>query len=482
MKKIFLWLAAGLVSGSAMAQIGSDGVATGIDDPVLMVINGHEITRGEFEYSYNKNNAEGVLDKKSVKDYVPLFVNFKLKVEAAKEAGIDTVGDLRREINGYREQMVLSNLVDSDYIERKAEETYLQTAARFAGQDMLKASHILVLMRQDADAATQARAKARIDSIYAVLQGGADFAEVARRCSDDKGSAVRGGQLGQFGKGMMIPDFEAAAYSLQAGEMSAPVKSTVGWHIIKVEERHPFEPYEYHREAIMKFLEKRGIREASAQVLIDSMARTQHLSREVVVENYLKDMMEKDAEQRYLAQEYYDGTLMYEISKTHVWDPAAKDKEGMKRYFELNRAKYDWDSPRFRGIVIHAKTRAALKRAKQLTKGQSQQNWVSAIMKGLNTDSVKLVRVEQGIYVKGQNKAVDELVFKDKTVKFTPTKAYPYVAKMGKKLKKPETYEDVVGQVTTDYQKQKEQEWVDGLRKQYSVYVDENVLATVNAH
>lgn len=477
-----MWLLAWLLSGSAWAQISGDGVATGVDDPVLMVINGHEITRSEFEYSYNKNNTDGVLDKKSVKDYVPLFVNFKLKVEAAKDAGIDTVGDIRREINGYREQMVLSNLVDSDYIERKAKETYQQTAARFAGQDMLKASHILVLMRQDADAATQVRAKARVDSIYQVLQGGADFAEVARQCSDDKGSAVRGGQLGEFGKGMMIPDFETAAYSLQAGEVSAPVKSTVGWHIIKVEDRHPFESYEYHRDAIMKFLEKRGIRETSAQALIDSMARTQHLSRETVVENYLKDLMDRDAEQRYLAQEYYDGTLMYEISKTHVWDPAAKDKNGMKRYFESNRAKYNWDSPRFRGIVIYAKDKVALKQAKQLTKGQSQQNWVSVITKGLNTDSVKLVRVEQGIYAKGQNKAVDKLVFKDKNVKFTPSKAYPCVAKMGQKLKKPETYEDVLGQVTTDYQKQKEQEWVESLRKQYSVYVDENVLATVNAH
>lgn len=482
MKKTWMWLAACLLSVSASAQISGDGLATGIDDPVLMVINGHEITRSEFEYSYNKNNADGVLDKKSVKDYVPLFVNFKLKVEAAKEAGVDTVGDIRREIFGYREQMVMANLVDSDYIERKAQETYRQTAERFAGQDLLKASHILVLMRQDADAATQARAKARIDSIYQVLQGGADFAEVARQCSDDKGSAVRGGQLGEFGKGMMIPDFEAAAYALKAGEMSAPVKTTVGWHIIKVEDRHPFESYEHHHDAILKFLEKRGIREASAQALIDSMARTQNLSREAVVENYLNDLTAKDAEQRYLAQEYYDGTLMYEISKTRVWDPAAKDKMGLKRYFEQNRAQYNWDSPRFRGIVIYAKDNASLKKAKKLTKGKSLQNWASSITKGLNTDSVKLVRVEQGIFAKGQNKAVDKLVFKDKNVKYTPTKAYPSVGTVGKKLKKPETYEDVLGQVTADFQKQKEQEWVEGLRKQYSVYVDEHVLATVNEH
>lgn len=483
MKKTLLLFATALLGIPAFAQLGEgDGVATGIDDPVLMVINGHEITRGEFEYSYNKNNAEGVLDKKSIQDYVPLFVNFKLKVEAAKDAGIDTIAAIRREIEGYREQMVIASLVDSDFIERKARETYQQTADRFAGQDMLTASHILVLMRQDADAQAQARAKERIDSIYRVLQEGADFAEVARQCSDDKMSAARGGRLGEFGKGMMIPDFEQAAYALQAGEMSAPVKTTVGWHIIKMEDRHPFESYEYHREAILKFLDKRGIREASASALVDSTAKRRGLTREETMSQYLQELMDSDAEQRYLAQEYYDGTLMYEISKTHVWDPAARDEAGMSRYFETHRADYDWDSPRFRGLVVHAKDKATLKRAKQLTKGRAERDWATAVTTGLNTDSVKVVRVEHGIFAKGQNKAVDKLAFKDKSATIKPSKTYPEVGIVGKKLKRPETYEDVKGQVSADFQRQKEKEWVESLRRIYSVYVDEAVLATVNAH
>lgn len=90
-----------------------------------------------------------------MKDYVQLFVDFKLKVEAAKDAGIDTISAIRKELFGYKEQMVIPTLVDSDFIEREARNTYEQTAQHFAGQDMLTASHILVLLRQDADEAAQ---------------------------------------------------------------------------------------------------------------------------------------------------------------------------------------------------------------------------------------------------------------------------------------------------------------------------------------
>ena len=269
MKKILLFVTSLLMSMSLMAQDA---------DPVIMTINGAQVKRSEFEYSYNKNNSDGVLDKKTVEEYVPLFVNFKLKVAEAMAQGLDTVPAIRKELDGYKEQFVIPTIVDSAYIEREARRTYDNTAARFGGQDLLIASHILVLLRQDATAEQIAAGRNRIDSIYNVLKDvPADklaerFAEVAKANSDDKGSAQRGGALGQFGKGMMIPDFETAAYQLQAGQMSKPFKSTVGYHIIYLTDRHQFEPYEFHRESILKFLDQRGVKEASANAYIDSVA------------------------------------------------------------------------------------------------------------------------------------------------------------------------------------------------------------------
>ncbi len=470
MKK-FTLLVAGIFCGlTSMAQT----------DPVIMKINGQNITRGEFEYSFNKNNSEGVLDKKTVKEYVPLFVDFKLKVEAAKDAKIDTLTSIRKELRGYKEQMILPELVDSTFIEREARKTYENTAARFAGEDILNAAHILVLMRQTATEAQQLAAKARIDSIYDVLKGGADFATVAKECSDDKGSAARGGELGEFGKGMMIPDFENAAYALKEGEMSAPFKTTAGWHIVLLHNRHQFEPYEFHRDNIYKFLEQRGIKEASANAYIDSLATLNNVSRDEMVDKLHDEIVSKDPELKNLAQEYYDGTLMYELVNTNVWTKAQNDEEGQAAYFKAHQKDYTWDEPRFCGIVIHAKDNATIKSAKKMLKGVAEPDWAKTLTTAFNNDSVKLVRIERGIFKKGDNKNVDALVFKSGEVK--PMKDFPETDVFGKNAKKPRTYKDVKGQVTTDFQNAEEKKWVEELRAKYPVEIYDNVVDTVNNH
>ena len=477
MKKIAFLVASLMVGLSAVAQTG---------DPVVMKINGKNITRSEFEYSFNKNNSDGVLDKKTVEEYVPLFVDFKLKVAEAESQRIDTLGTIRKELDGYKEQMVLPTLVDNDYIEREARRTYDQTASRFEGQDLLTASHILVLMRQDATAEQQTAAKVRIDSIYGVLKAvpkeqlAERFAELAKEKSDDKGSARQGGALGQFGKGMMIPDFEQAAYALKAGEMSAPVKSTVGWHIILMTERHPFESYEYHHDNIIKFLEQRGIKEASANAYLDSVANERSISRAELVDELHEKLMAKDAELKNLSQEYYDGTLMYEVTKKDVWDKAQQNTAGQEAYFKAHKKDYAWDSPRFCGIAIHTKDAATMAQVKKLLKGVAEEDLAKKAV-SLNNDSVKVVRVERGIFKQGDNAGVDKLVF-GKNVELKPMAGYPVTDVWGKKVKAPRTMMDVKGQVTADYQNEQERLWVEKLRKKFAVEVYDDVIKTVNKH
>ena len=471
MRKIAFAVVGTLLAANVMAQVS---------DPVVMTINGKDITRSEFEYSYNKNNSDGVLDKKSVKEYVPLFVDFKLKVAAAEDASIDTIGKIRRELAGYKEQMVLPTIVDTAFIEREARITYDNTAARFGGDDMLTASHILVLVRQDAKESQREAAKQRIDSIYKLLLNGADFAETAKKCSDDTHTKNNGGSLGQFGKGMMIPEFEKAAYALKAGEMSEPVLTAAGWHIIKMEDRHPFESYEFHHDNIVKFLEQRGVKEASANNYIDSVAKQRNVSREVVVDELCKKLMDKDRDLKYLSQEYYDGTLMYEVCKSEIWDKAKNDEAGLQAFFNRNKKNYVWDSPRFCGVVIHAKDEATLAAAKKRLKGVDEADWAKTLTSTFNNDSVKLIRVERGIYKKGDNANVDKLQFK--TGELKPTKGFEATGVYGKLAKKPRTYKDVRGQVITDYQTMIEVDWVEKLRAKYAVKINDDVVETVNNH
>lgn len=474
MKKIAIWGASLMMGLSAVAQT---------NDPVVMKINGKSITKSEFEYSFKKNNSDGVIDKKTVEEYVPLYVDFKLKVAEAESQRIDTLSAIRKELDGYKEQMVVPTIVDNAYIEREARRTYDQTASRFEGQDLLTASHILVLMRQDATAEQQAQAKVRIDSIYNVLKAVPQaqlkekFAELAKEKSDDKGSAQRGGALGQFGKGMMIPDFENAAYALKAGEMSVPVKSTVGWHIIYMEERHPFEPFEFHHDNIIKFLEQRGIKEASANAYLDSVANERNITRAELVDELHKQMMEKDSDVKNLSQEYYDGTLMYEVTKKDVWDKAQANTAGQEAYFKAHKKDYTWDAPRFCGIVIHTKDAATMAKVKKLLKGAAEEDWAKTAV-SLNNDSVKVVRVERGIFKQGDNANVDKLVFGQKT-EMKPMTGYPVTDIWGKKAKAPRTMKDVKGQVVTDFQNEQEKRWVEGLRKKFAVEVYDDVVKTV---
>ena len=474
MKKIAI-LGASLMMGlTAVAQTA---------DPVIMKINGKNITKSEFEYSFNKNNSDGVIDKKTVEEYVPLYVDFKLKVAEAESQRLDTLSAIRKELDGYKEQMVVPTIVDSAYIEREARATYEQTAARFEGQDLLTASHILVLMRQDATAEQQAAAKVRIDSIYDALKAVPKdqlvekFAEMAKEKSDDKGSAQRGGALGQFGKGMMIPDFENAAYALKAGEMSAPVKSTVGWHIIYMTDRHPFESFEYHHDNIIKFLEQRGVKEASANAYLDSVANERKITRVELVDELHKQMMEKDADVKNLSQEYYDGTLMYEVTKKDVWDKAQQDAQGQEAYFKAHKQDYAWDAPRFVGIVIHTKDAATMAKVKKLLKGVAEDDLAKTAV-SLNNDSVKVVRVERGIFKQGDNANVDKLVFGQKT-ELKPMSGYPETDVWGTKVKAPRSAKDVKGHVVTDYQNEQEKLWVEGLRKKFAVEVYDDVVKTV---
>jgi peptidyl-prolyl cis-trans isomerase SurA len=193
-------------------------------------------------------------------------------------------------------------------------------------------------------------------------------------------------------------------------------------------------------------------------------------------------MSAKDSNLKYLIQEYHDGLLLYEISNRMVWDKAAKDEEGLAAYFKKNKKKYKWDSPRFKGIAYHVKEQADVKAVKDCVKDKPFTDWATVLRKTFNNDSVIRIRVEKGIFKKGDNALIDKEVFKkDTTVK--ALKSYPIDATYGKILKDgPEDYQDVRAQVVADYQEFIEKGWVEALRDKYKFTVDKNILATVNKH
>jgi peptidyl-prolyl cis-trans isomerase SurA len=322
-----------------------------------------------------------------------------------------------------------------------------------------------------------------MDSIYNALKAGADFAELAKKVSQDPGSAAQGGLLPFVQRGQLVKEFEDAAYALKDGEMSGIVQSPYGYHIILMKAHKQLEPFEFHKENILKFMEQRGIRDRLAQQKVDTLVSQSggKLTAADVMNKKADELSANDPEMKNLIREYYEGLLLYEISNQHVWDKAAKDEAGLAQYFKKNKKKYAWKEPRFKGIAYHVKEQADVKGVQNCVKKLAFDQWAEALRKTFNGDSIIRIRVEKGVFRKGDNALVDSAIFKKDTV-VTKLKDYPIDAVYGKILKKgPEDYTDVRGQVVADYQDELEREWVAELRRKYPFTVNYEALRRVKS-
>ena len=310
-------------------------------DPVVMTINGQNVTRSEFEYSYNKNNGDEVIEKTTVEQYVPLFVNYKLKVAAALDARLDTLASFKQEFAKYRDQQVRPSIVTSEDVENEARKIYDDRQKMIGDKGLIRPAHILIRLAQKASSAAQDSAKARIDSIYACLRSGADFADLATRLSQDPGSAKRGGLLPWICIGQTLKEFEDVAFSLNKGEMSKPFLSPVGYHIVKMTDRKQLEPYDSLRANIITFIEKRNLRDAIAQRKVSEMVKSSNgqLTAAEIMQQRADSLAKVDEAMKYLIQEYHDGLLLFEVSNREVWEKAAADSVGQMKWYKKYRKK-----------------------------------------------------------------------------------------------------------------------------------------------
>lgn len=455
------------------------------DDPVVMTINGVDVPRSEFEYSYNKNNGEGVIDKKTVEEYVDLFVNYKLKVAAALDAKLDTMSDFKEEYAMYRDQQVRPTMVTDEDVLRDAKRLYDRIKENIGPRGLVQPAHILLKLSTKATPEEQQQVKTRIDSVYQALQAGADFGELAKRVSDERASAEAGGLLPWIGPNQTFKEFEDVAYSLQPGQMSQPFLSPVGYHIILMKGRKQMEPFDSLKTEFVSALERQGIRDAIASSRINQMVNASEgqLTAAQVMENRADSLAAVDSEMKYLFKEYHDGLLLYEISSREVWDKATDDEAALKAWFESHKKNYAWDAPRYKGIAYHVKDKKDVKAVKNCVKNLPFDQWTDALRTTFNPDSVIRIRVEKGLFKVGDNATIDRLVFKTANATAAGDPDYPIDAVYGKKLKKyPDDYTDVRSKVVEDYQDMLEKEWVAALRQRYPVVINEAILKTINQH
>lgn len=213
-------------------------------DPVILNVAGEEISRSEFLNVYMKNNVNSeVLDRKSLEEYMELYINFRLKVKEAEALGLDTVRSFRDELAGYRKQLAQPYLIDEEMNKSLLQEAYDRKKTD------IRASHILIRVDRNAAPADTLVAYKKVMNLRKRILKGEDFGKVAMEASDDlsardrqmEGRTIKGnlGDLGYFTVFDMVYPFETGAYNTPVGEVSMPVRSDFGYHLIKVTDRKP---------------------------------------------------------------------------------------------------------------------------------------------------------------------------------------------------------------------------------------------------
>lgn len=198
------------------------------DNEVLLTINEKKISKDEFLRLYNKNKTNiSTGEITSVNDYLELFINFQLKVYEAGKLGYDTVASFKDELKGYREQLARPYLIDKKVNDALLEEAYERMLLE------VRASHILVEVYPNASPEDTLIAFEKAIALRNRIINGEPFEYVAKGASDDKSVKYNSGDLGYFSVFEMVYPFESAVYNLEINELSMPVRTQFGYHIIK---------------------------------------------------------------------------------------------------------------------------------------------------------------------------------------------------------------------------------------------------------
>ena len=263
------------------------------DNPVVAKVNGNPITQldlkiAEDEIGSDLGNLPTATKRRVLVEYL---IETQLFAEAAKKKNLDSGSDFEQRMEYMRRRALresyFQNVIKSEIGDAAAKSFYDDSVKGLKPQEEVKARHILVETEEDAQ------------ELLEQIGRGAEFTDLAKKHSKDPGTKDSGGLLGYFTRGQMVPAFENAAFSLPKGEISDPVKSTFGWHLIKVEEKRtkPIPAFDDVKDKILNTLAHRKTQSATAT--LRKAAKIEYVDPEV------KSEVER---QRKLREEYGRGS------------------------------------------------------------------------------------------------------------------------------------------------------------------------------
>lgn len=469
----------------------------------LMTIDGEKVTCAEYEaFCLRKGLSMQAVDA---------FINYKLKVNAARHLRLDTLSLFRSFVDSCRHSLSKKILIG-----RKGSQNDYRAPGVSLTTCRVLVSHIFRYIPQNATSHMLLMCQARMDSLYSwVMSGENSFEENVRKYSQEKEPF--------WVDGMDMPaEFEEVAFTLPVGGISKPFFTPQGIHILKVLQREPAGKTEragspngrclpdmtldslkrlYHflpdKDGIKDFLThgmtKKNLFSLEGKIYSGSELAMFALSHPASPKRQLEGFITKavlacadlqleknSPEYRLSLQAYSDSLLYHNVTDYVLGKRLLSDTVGVMRYFEHNRKSYRWPEPRFEGIVLHCVSKRVSKKVKKFLKKLSPDEWQDAIRLGVNSNGPIVAGVEQGLLAPGDNPYVDDMVFKMSDSR--PMEGFPYTSVIGKKKKGPEHWTEVGDRLWADYRNYKDACWIEDLRNSAKVEINQEVLKTVNNH
>jgi peptidyl-prolyl cis-trans isomerase SurA len=283
------------------------------DDPVLFTVDHTPVPVSEFKYIYNKTNGQmASYSEASLNEYLGLYKNFKLKVHKAREMQLDTITSLRQELAGYRRQLADSYLIDREVTEKLVKEAYDRS------QQNVEISHILFRVLETATPADTLMAWNRALEAKSKLEKGELWASTATEYSDDTSVKTNRGHVGfvaaLFPNGFY--DLETAAYNGTVGEITGPIRSSAGYHLLKVH----------------------GRRSARGEMEVAHVLIRNEKAPDLIKARWMIDT---------IYNELQAGANFEELAKTKSHDKMTASKGGYIGYFGINRYEKSFEDAAF---------------------------------------------------------------------------------------------------------------------------------------
>lgn len=553
-----------------------------INGQTLFTYGKHAVSKNEFLHAYSKNNGDSNAASISYNDYLELYSRFKIKVQSAIDAGMDTTAAQLAELQSFRYQLAENFLKDEASISLLVDEAFERS------KKDISISYILVRTGGDSSAAKTAKEKineaykrlkngepfekvgeayefgsagyitvfvlpytlenaayttapgkfsepvehtsgfyilrnngerkavgqvriaqmllafhpgmteeerknlgVRANELYENLVAGGNFTDSAKAYSNDNLTYQNGGEMAAFGVGQFDTTFTNAAFALQKdGEISRPVQTVFGYHILQrlqridiIDDRNNEGNMEMLKEKVMQ---SDRLQAAEAMLIkkiretIRKDAKPEDLASDSSVLNYYRDHLEKyNPEFAEQFKEFREGNLLFGMMQKKVWDAATEDSVALRKFYEQNKSRYNWETSAD-AIIVTCTDGSVVDSVQTLVKNNP------SIWRQLTEQSSGMIQADSGRFELNQIPVVERTNFTGGLITAPVTneqdnsKTFAYIITMHNDPE-PKNFEDAKGSVINDYQAYLEEQWVADLKKKYPIKVNKKVFKSLFA-